>query len=377
MTVFAVTPSPYWFITRGTGAIALVLLTVSLALGIADVRRMRLPNVPRFVIDALHRNASLLALVFIVVHIATSILDGFAPIGLLDAVVPLHSAYRPIWLGLGAVAFDLMLAVTITSLVRQRLGYRTWRAVHWLAYASWPIALVHGFGTGSDAKTHWLLVLSVGCVVVMLVAVIARVMSGWPEDLPVRVGALGAAALVPIGLVVWLPSGPLGTGWARRSGTPAAVLAAAHGTPVAAASAGAGGGSSGSSSGGSSGSAAAASGPSTSNVSGTVRSAQLSDGSALIDILLTAGSGPIHNVHIRIRGEPAAGGGVSMTSSRVSAGPMANPDQYQGRVTGLNGTNIQAALADGNGTRLTVLAQLNLPPGTDQVTGSLTTTPGH
>jgi Ferric reductase like transmembrane component len=363
VTIVAVTPSPYWFITRGTGAISLVLLTVAVALGIADVRRMRLANVPRFVIDALHRNASLLAVAFIVVHVATSILDGFAPIGLLDAVVPLHSAYRPIWLGLGAVAFDLMLAVTITSLLKRRIGYRAWRLTHWLAYASWPIALAHGFGTGSDAKTHWLLVLSAACVVVMLVAVIARVMSGWPENLPVRVAALGAAALVPIGLVAWLPSGPLGSGWARRAGTPAAVLAAARGTPVAAASTGAGHNSS--------------SAASTSSVSGTVRQAQLPNGSALIDILLTAGSGPLHNVHIRIRGEPAGGGGVAMTSSRVSAGPMANPDQYQGRVTGLDGTNIQATLADTSGSRLTVVAQLNIQPGSEGVSGSLTTTPTH
>ncbi len=368
MTIAAVTPSPYWFITRGTGAISLVLLTVSLALGIADVRRLRLPGVPRFVIDALHRNASLLAVVFIVVHIATSILDGFAPIGLLDAVVPLHSAYRPIWLGLGAVAFDLMLAVTITSLLRQRLGYRAWRTTHWLAYASWPIAIVHGFGTGSDAKTHWLLLLSAACVVVMLVAIISRVMAGWPDNLPVRVGALGAAALVPIGLIAWLPSGPLGSNWARRSGTPAAVLAAVHGTSVAAVGHSSGATSSASAS-------AAASGPSTSSVSGTVRQAQLPDGSALVDILLTAGSGPLHNVHIRIRGEPAGGGGVTMTSSRVSGGPMANPDQYQGRVTGLDGTNIQATIADGRGSRLSVLAQLNIQPGSEGVTGSLTTTP--
>ena len=368
MTVAAVTPSAYWFITRGTGAIALVLLTLSVALGIADVRRVRLPNVPRFVIDALHRNASLLAVVFIVVHIATSILDGFAPIGLLDAVVPLHSAYRPIWLGLGAVAFDLMLAVTITSLVRRQIGYRTWRAVHWLAYLSWPVALVHTFGTGSDAKTGWLLVLSAICVLVVVAAVIARVMAGWPDNLPVRVGALGAAALVPIGLVAWLPSGPLGSNWARRSGTPAAILAAVHGTSVASTttrSAGAGSG------------AAGVSRPSTSSVSGTVRSAQLPDGSALVDISLTAASGPIHDVHIRIRGQPSGGGGVDMTSSAVSAGPPANPDQYQGRVTGLEGSNVQAALADAGGTHLSVLAQLNVPPGSEAVTGLLRVTPTH
>jgi DMSO/TMAO reductase YedYZ heme-binding membrane subunit len=360
----AATPSPYWFITRGTGAISLVLLTISLALGIADVRRTRLPNVPRFVIDALHRNASLLAVAFIVVHIVTSILDGFAPIGLLDAVVPLHSAYRPIWLGLGAVAFDLMLAVTITSLLRQRIGYRTWRGVHWLAYLCWPVALVHTFGTGSDAKTKWLLILSGICVAVMLAAVISRAMSGWPDNLALRGGALVAAAVVPIGLVVWLPSGPLGSNWARRAGTPATVLAAAHGAPVATPGTSAGTGSS------------AASRPSTTSISGTVRQSQLPDGTALVDILLTTGGGPVHQVHIRIRGQPS-GGGVAMTSSRVSAGPMANPDQYSGRVTGLNGTSIQATVADGGGRRLTLLAELNIQSGSDGATGSLTTTPAH
>ena len=51
-----------------------------------------------------------------------------------------------LWLSLGAVAFDLLLAIALTSLVRDRLSYRTWRAVHWLAYACWPVALWHGLG---------------------------------------------------------------------------------------------------------------------------------------------------------------------------------------------------------------------------------------
>src|ERR1700740_1610157 len=140
MSIAAVAPSPYWFITRGTGAIALVLLTVSVALGVADVRRTRMAGVPRFVFASVHRSAWLLAVAFLLVHIVTSVLDGFAPISLIDAVIPLHSAYRPIWLGLGAIAFDLMLAVTITSLLRRRLGYRAWRATHWLAYLSRPLA---------------------------------------------------------------------------------------------------------------------------------------------------------------------------------------------------------------------------------------------
>jgi methionine sulfoxide reductase heme-binding subunit len=216
--------SAYWYLTRSTGAVALLLLSASVALGVLDVRRLSTPRWPRFVIDTLHRNVSLLAIVFLLVHILTSVLDSFASISILDAVVPFAGSYRPFWLGLGAVAFDLLLAVTITSLLRRRFGYTAWRATHWLTYASWPIALLHGFGTGSDVKSAWLLVLNIASVIVVLAAVLARVIAGWPRNLRVRGAALGGAAAFSLFLLLWLPGGPLGSEWARRSGTPSALL---------------------------------------------------------------------------------------------------------------------------------------------------------
>ncbi len=221
-------PSLYWYLTRSTGAMALVLLSVAVAMGVLDVKRWSSPRWPRFVLDSLHRNASLLALAFLAAHILTSVLDSFAPIGIADAFIPFVGSYRPFWLGLGAVAFDLMLAVIATSLLRARLGYASWRAVHWLSYASWPIALVHGFGTGSDVKTSWLLVLSILCVVLVAAAVLARVLNGWPEHLRVRSAALGGAGAFSLFLLLWLPQGPLGSEWARRSGTPSSLLPRAH-----------------------------------------------------------------------------------------------------------------------------------------------------
>ena len=91
-------------------------------------------------------------------------LDSFAPIRLIDAVIPFASTYRPLWLGLGALSFDLLIALVVTSLVRRRLGYRAWRTIHWLAYASWPVAVFHGLGTGSDTKVWWMLALTAACV---------------------------------------------------------------------------------------------------------------------------------------------------------------------------------------------------------------------
>jgi sulfoxide reductase heme-binding subunit YedZ len=221
-------PSTYWYLTRSTGAVALLLLTFAIALGVIDVRRLSSPRWPRFVVDSLHRNVSLLAMVFLVLHILTSVLDTFAPISLLDAVIPFGGSYRPFWLGLGAISFDLLLAVTITSLLRQRMGFQSWRTIHWLTYASWPIALLHGLGTGSDVKSTWLLALSIFCLAVVLAAVLARTIDGWPANLRLRSAALGGAGAFSLFLLLWLPGGPLGSEWARRSGTPTSLLPHSH-----------------------------------------------------------------------------------------------------------------------------------------------------
>jgi sulfoxide reductase heme-binding subunit YedZ len=172
--VTATVTNPLWFVTRATGVTALILLTVTVVLGVAGVRRLRTRRIPRFVVDAVHRNAALLAVCFLVAHIGTAVLDGFVPIAPLDAVLPFGASYRPFWLGLGAVSVDLLIAVVLTSLLRRRIGYRVWRATHWLAYGSWPVALVHSLGTGSDAGTSWMLAISAICTAAVLAAVLTR-----------------------------------------------------------------------------------------------------------------------------------------------------------------------------------------------------------
>jgi predicted ferric reductase len=163
-----------WYLTRGTGLVSLLLLTASMVLGITEAVRWASPRWPRFVTASLHKNVSLLATVFIAVHIVTSVLDGFVRIRWLEVVVPFIGLYRPEWLGLGAVAVDLMVALVITSLLRQYLGYRTWRAIHWTAYACWPLAFIHGLGTGSDTAFGWDLAMSLSCLAAVVGAVLWR-----------------------------------------------------------------------------------------------------------------------------------------------------------------------------------------------------------
>ena len=185
MSLAAESTKALWYLTRGSGIVSLVLLTISTVLGITTAVRWAAPRWPRFIVEGLHRNVSLLAVVFLGVHIVTAVVDGYVPIRWMDAVVPFTSQYKPLWLGLGALSFDLMLAVIITSLIRVRLGYRIWRAVHWLAYASWPIAVVHGLGAGSDRTAGWLQITNLVAVAAVLAAVCWRLaMSGWAQQSP-------------------------------------------------------------------------------------------------------------------------------------------------------------------------------------------------
>lgn len=213
-----------WYLTRASGAVALILLTLTIVIGIAAVGRAQSRRWPRFAVDAQHRSASLLAFVFLIVHIATAVLDSFAPISLTDALIPFIGAYRPLWLGLGATAFDLLLAVALTSLVRDRLGRQSWRAVHWLVYAAWPVAVLHGLGTGSDIGQGWMTLVYLACGFAVAAAILMRIIVGWPQDMAWRLGGAAALAAFALGVALWLPSGPLGPGWARRAGTPTQLL---------------------------------------------------------------------------------------------------------------------------------------------------------
>ncbi len=159
-----------WALGRGTGFVALLLMTVSVLLGILTRSGRPAFGLPRFAVTLVHRNASLLASVFILIHIVSLFFDSYAQLNLVDVVFPFLGSYRPFWLGLGTLGVDLLIAVMVTSLLRQRIGLRTFRVVHWVTYAMWPIALVHSLGTGTDATTPWFVTFAVLCVLAVLAA---------------------------------------------------------------------------------------------------------------------------------------------------------------------------------------------------------------
>ena len=357
-------PSTLWYATRGAGAVSLVLLTLSVALGVAEIRMWAPARAPRFTVAALHRSVSLLALAFLVLHIVTVVLDPFPPIGVLNAVVPFVTSYRALWLGLGTIAFDLILAIAVTSLVRRRLGYRAWKGVHWLAYASWPVALLHGLGAGSDAKSTWMLALSAASIALVLIAVGARLAS---RDVPsnIRVGATTGITAALIALVAWAEQGPLAHGWAGRAGTPRSVLTAFSPPPppprrapvVAAAK-------------------PAPTDPLTkpfiATVAGSIHTGTSSDGTGVIDLSMHLANGPAGRLRIRLGGEPLGDGGLRMDRSAVTLGPPSEPGRYQGRIDFLDGNRLRALVGGAHGA---VQLSMELSLGQSTVTGQLIARP--
>jgi DMSO/TMAO reductase YedYZ heme-binding membrane subunit len=349
MTAAVVTPtSPLWYTTRATGLVALVLLTASVVLGVLTSVRFARPRWPRFVTIGLHRNMSLLVLTFVVLHVVTTVTDPFASIHWLDAVVPFASSYRGLWLGLGTIGFDLLIALTVTSLLRVHLSHRTWRLVHWLAYVCWPVAVLHGLGTGTDTAVSWVLGVTVLCVAAVVAALAWRLSAGWPRYPAARVAASAGVLIALVGSGAWLAGGPLKPGWARRSGTPPALLAhsATGAKPAASPAQGTG----------SAGGASLPAVPFHAPLSGTASQSQAASGDVTVTIAgATTGSGGRAALGILITGVPDGSGGVSMTSSQVSFGPAAAPRRYTGRLTALNGTSMRAtvrtsAAAGGSGS---------------------------
>jgi sulfoxide reductase heme-binding subunit YedZ len=360
-----------WYTTRATGVVALVLLTASVVLGVLTSVRAGTARWPRFAVQDLHKRVSLLSVVFIALHITTAVSDSFAPIGWVSAFVPFTSSYRRLWLGLGTAAFDLLLAVVISSLLRQRIAARLWRTLHWLAYASWPLALVHGLGTGTDPHLEWMVLLTIACVAAVLAAIGWRLVAGWPARAAARLGVGAASFAAVVVLAAWTATGPLRPGWAARAGTPANLLAGSrHSSTNAPAAAPA--------------PTPASSTPSTAPVlpgppydtqlTGSISQSAQSNGLERVDINATTQGTLDAVLQVTILGIPDGAGGVVMQQSQASFGSPGHSPQYQGQVAGLEGSRLLIALKSSAGSPLEL--RLDVAISGTQLSGRLVSVGG-
>ena len=352
-----------WYLTRSTGLVALILLTATLVVGVVASVGWTTERWPRFLSQSVHRNLSLFCVGFVGLHVVTTVSDGYVPIGFGDAFLPFRSPYRPIWIGLGALTFDLLLVVLVTSALRHRIGYSSWRFVHWLAYLCWPIALFHALGSGSDSSLPLVLTVDATCTAAVLTAVAWRLITGRSFTLGQRAIAAVAAVTVVLAIAVFAAVGPLRPGWSHRSGTSAALLA-----QLALKNAGAGPGSPsattvppGSVAG------AAPSVPFTLDVTGSQTAANPdSNGDVQVTLTLLAQDQSSTPLVVVLDGPALRGGGIAMSSGTVAFGGV------HGVVTGLNGGTIAATLPAATPEKLTI--QLSVDRNSGRVSGTVTGT---
>jgi sulfoxide reductase heme-binding subunit YedZ len=173
-----------WYVNRGSGVVLVAALTLATALGVLSTTTSGSRRWPRFALQALHRNVSLLACALLVAHAVTPVLDEYvnhyAHVAWLDVVVPFVSAYKPFSMGLGTLASDLVAVAVLSSVVRHRFTHRAWFRLHLLTYAGWGFGVVHGLLIGTDARSPWNLVVTAASVAVVAAAVVARLTGGTP-----------------------------------------------------------------------------------------------------------------------------------------------------------------------------------------------------
>ncbi|MDL5158640.1 ferric reductase-like transmembrane domain-containing protein [Actinomycetospora termitidis] len=147
-----------WFVSRALGAVGLLLLSLVVVLGILHntsvVKNAEL-GLPRFVLVALHRNLSLITVVFVVLHVLTVLVTDYVHLRVVDVFVPGVALYNPIGAAFGTIAFDLILAIVVTSLLRSRIPRRVWFWVHWSSYLCWPVVVAHAVLNLSFRGTTW------------------------------------------------------------------------------------------------------------------------------------------------------------------------------------------------------------------------------
>jgi sulfoxide reductase heme-binding subunit YedZ len=223
--MLAITSTTIWYTMRATGIVALVLLTGTMVLGLLTAGRTASPTWPGFARADLHKRVSLLAMVFLALHVLTAVLDTYVHVGWAAIIVPFASPYRPLWTGLGTVGVDLMVAVAVSSALRQRISARTWRGIHWLAYGSWPVAMAHSLGMGTDASAVWMDTLAGLCTAAVVGALVWRISDHRrSRDRAALVGATTRATPLPPTTRAAQPVGIVTSGVGPRSSSTATRL---------------------------------------------------------------------------------------------------------------------------------------------------------
>ena len=365
MILAAASISPLWYLSRAAGYVGLILLGLIGVLGIITAGNIQVAKGTKFLAPDLHRSLSLLAIVVLTIHVGAAVADKYSFIGLKDVFIPFISAYRPIWVGIGAIAVDLGIAVVVTSLLRVKMGYRSWKIIHWISYPVFALSVIHGLGSGTDSALWFSKFIYVAVGGLLVLAIIARLLARNDLQIGKKAAYFGVSFAVPLLIIAWAASGPLAANWAKRAqgGFRQAVLTSARVTGTV---------TSGTSR------TTATNAPSfqisptyTSGWSGSIdQSPANAQGEIALRLMGRLSASPGYVLSVVLIGIPLDGG-VSMTSSVVEVALTVGTVVYKGTVTALNGTTIVSQVTDSTGQSVSFSASLNLGSNGSSFTGTV------
>lgn len=341
-------PKLLWYITRATGIIALLLLGAIVILGIMTATKSTPAGIGKFIGPDLHRRLSLTTVIFLGVHIVTAILDPFVKIGITTTIIPFVSKYRPLWVGLGTLSFDLMLIIIATSIVRHKFPHSRWKKIHYLSWAVVGLVLFHALGTGSDDKIKIVEIIYVAFVLGVGAFGIFRT-SRERGLTPIRKLVAGASlSLVPLAILAWASQGPLKPGWAKSSSSFSILPKSTSLSATTVATTG----------------VISSSSPTTTpsvalpvngSISGTVVQSQTSAGVVILTLRGSVANSQDY-VEVQLNGVPQ-NGALVLQSSTAYFGTVAKPNTYVGTVSQANGSSLVLSLSGPSGK---VLASMNV-----------------
>jgi DMSO/TMAO reductase YedYZ heme-binding membrane subunit len=144
-----------WYTTRIAALLSYLALSASTIYGLLLSTRILDRVAHRPISYTLHQDLAGIGVALALVHAAVLMIDRSVPYAPAEILVPFAGPYRPLWVGIGQVTMGLSLLVLLSFYVRKRIGTRAWRSIHYLAFAAFAGATVHGLMTGSDAGAAW------------------------------------------------------------------------------------------------------------------------------------------------------------------------------------------------------------------------------
>jgi len=171
-----------WYVTRAAATSAYITLSVTVIIGLfrslARVSRLRNTRI-LWLLDELHPYLAVLTLALVVFHLLSLVFDPLIPFSLLNLLLPFDQPYRPLAVDLGVLALYGLAVVWLSSWVKRRIAYASWRALHYTSFAAFVLVTLHGIFAGSDSGEPWMRMVYLGIAGVVTLLILARIF--WPE----------------------------------------------------------------------------------------------------------------------------------------------------------------------------------------------------